>query len=127
MDVILSDTDVVQPDIVVVAEAHRDRVTERAVEGAPDLVIEILSQNRAHDTVLKRALYARYGVPEYWIVDGDAATVEVLRLRRTGYARHALFGRRDTLVSPSFDGRLRVDLARVFAPAFAPRKRARRA
>ena len=107
---------------MIVAEKNRHLVSERGIEGPPDLLVEILSANRSHDEVLKRALYARFGVPEYWLVDPRAFTVEVLRRDGPGYVQHAFFRQSDTLVSPSFDGRIRIPLAPVFAPLFpAPR------
>ncbi|MEM1096545.1 MAG: Uma2 family endonuclease, partial [Bacteroidota bacterium] len=59
-DVILSDHDVVQPDLLYVAQEHADRIKRHGLVGAPDLVVEVLSpSNRRHDEVQKRALYAQ--------------------------------------------------------------------
>lgn len=59
VDVILSDHDVVQPDLVIIAADRRNIVSQRGIDGRPDIVVEILSpSNRAHDRVLKRATYA---------------------------------------------------------------------
>ncbi len=83
LDIKLSDHDVVQPDIVYIRPERVPVVRgERApVEGSPDLAIEILSRStRAHDERRKRALYAAFGVPEYWIVDIDARLIRVLVL-----------------------------------------------
>ncbi|MGD9712036.1 MAG: Uma2 family endonuclease [Thermomicrobiales bacterium] len=75
-DVRLGTHDVVQPDLVVVLKRNRSRLHDDAVVGAPDLVIEIVSPSSARiDRVRKAALYASYGVPEYWIVDPDARTI----------------------------------------------------
>ena len=80
-DVVLSDTDVVQPDILFVSNERMGIVTEDNIQGAPDLVIEILSPSTAErDRTFKRSLYARHGVREYWLVDPDARSVEVLVL-----------------------------------------------
>ena len=75
----LSDSDVVLPDLVFVAHADRRVVVDGRVEGPPTLVAEILSDPRT-DRVWKRELYARHGVPEYWVVDPEAHRVEVHRL-----------------------------------------------
>ena len=72
-----------QPDILVILPDWHGRLTLRGPEGAPDLLIEVLSpSNRGHDTLTKRTLYARGGVREYWIVDPEARTLEILTLDR---------------------------------------------
>lgn len=78
--------DPVQPDLVFVASERMDIVTERAIEGVPDLVVEVLSpSNWLYDRRLKFALYAEIGVREYWIVDPDGRTVEVFSLQDGDY------------------------------------------
>jgi Uma2 family endonuclease len=77
MDVRLSDDTILQPDLLYIAKQRRQIVRKR-VEGAPDLVIEIISGTARRDRVEKRELYARYGVNEYWIVDPDAQGFEFL-------------------------------------------------
>jgi Uma2 family endonuclease len=77
MDVILSDETILQPDVLYVSKARRGIVKER-VEGPPDLVIEIISSTARRDRVEKLDLYARHGVPEYWIVDPQTQLIEFL-------------------------------------------------
>ena len=85
-DVILSDPTIVQPDIVFVANDRLGRISERGIEGAPTLVVEVLSPStREADRDTKLRLYARHGVPWYWIVDPDARVVEVYRLEAGSY------------------------------------------
>jgi Uma2 family endonuclease len=89
-DVILSDRTIVQPDIMYVATERSARVSERGVEGAPTLVVEILSPStRETDRNTKLRLYASYGIPWYWIVDPDARTVEVYKLVASSYTLSA--------------------------------------
>jgi Uma2 family endonuclease len=82
LDVIFSEGDYVQPDIVFLRKDHEHYRTKRGIEGPPDLVVEILSSTTARqDRGIKRERYALFGVPEYWIIDVDARRVEVYRLQ----------------------------------------------
>lgn len=86
LDVILSATTVVQPDIVFVTQEQARLVSERGIEGAPTLVVEILTPaSTLVDRPVKPALYARHGVPYYWIVDPSARSVEAHVLGPEGY------------------------------------------
>jgi Uma2 family endonuclease len=115
-DLLFEHKTVVQPDLIVLRRARKNLVTKRAIEGRPDLLVEILSpSNRDHDQSLKRTAYAKYGVPEYWIVDPDAGTVELLRLQPSGYALAQRFGRSETLRSPEFQ-----EVAIALEPVFEP-------
>ena len=80
VDVVLSDHDVVQPDILLVSNDRRERLGGDRIVGAPDLMIEILSPStRRTDEVRKRHLYDRSGVVEYWVVDPNRHTISVYR------------------------------------------------
>lgn len=80
VDVLLSEHDVVQPDLVYVSRSRERILTEANVQGAPDLVVEVLSEaTRRHDLVAKRKLYGHFGVAEYWVVDPVVERVEVHR------------------------------------------------
>ena len=104
-DVILSDFNVVQPDIIFVSNARSRIITEDNIRDAPDLVVEILSPSTAdYDRTTKRDLYERYGVPEYWLVDPYAKTITILRLGADGYNVHAVYGEGDALSSPTLAG-----------------------
>jgi Uma2 family endonuclease len=77
-DVRLSDLDTVQPDLLYISEERRHIIGEAVIEGAPDLVVEVLSASTAHrDLTTKKRLYEQHGVQEYWIVDPEQRTVEV--------------------------------------------------
>ena len=114
LDVILSDHDVVQPDLLFVSNARENIVTEANVQGAPDLVVEILSPATAqHDREYKRTLYSRHGVREYWLVDPEEDNVEVWTESETGLILSATYQRRDTLASALLEG-LNVPLQAIF-------------
>jgi Uma2 family endonuclease len=86
LDVILSDTSIVQPDVVYLDPERLGAISPRGIEGPPTLVIEVLSPTTTLiDRSTKRQLYARYGVPYYWIVDPEARTVEAYFLSEGGY------------------------------------------
>ncbi len=77
IDVVLSMTDVVQPDIVFISSERTGIITKKNIIAAPDLVIEILSEStETLDRVTKKNLYEHYGVREYWIVNPTAKTIE---------------------------------------------------
>lgn len=79
-DVLLTETDIVQPDVLFISGNRSHIVTEENVQGAPDLVVEVLSEStRKRDERLKRDLYERFGVREYWVVDPDLETVKIYR------------------------------------------------
>src|SRR2546425_10038344 len=74
-DVVLSEHDIVEPDIVFVAEKNLSILSEKNIRGAPDLVIEVLSSSTAsEDRGRKRATYDRSGVSEYWMLDPQGRT-----------------------------------------------------
>jgi Uma2 family endonuclease len=76
-DVVLSMTDVVEPDILFVSKQRLHIITKKNIIAAPDLIIEIISESTAKvDRVQKKALYEKYGVKEYWIVDGEQQSIE---------------------------------------------------
>ncbi|HVR74329.1 MAG TPA: Uma2 family endonuclease [Planctomycetota bacterium] len=77
MDVIFSDIDIVQPDLIVVLEKQMAIITEKHIRGVPDLVVEITSPStKKRDLELKKSLYQSHGVPEYWVVLADTDAVE---------------------------------------------------
>jgi Uma2 family endonuclease len=102
-DVIFSVEDIVQPDVLFVTSARKGIVTEDNIKGAPDLIVEILSDaTRKKDEVTKRKLYERFDVSEYWIVDPELETVKVFRLSDHQYIRTAELSTEahDTLTTP---------------------------
>ncbi len=115
-DVVLSDLDVVQPDLLFTSSARAAIITEKNIQGPPDLAIEILSETtRRTDEVIKRKLYDRFGVPEYWIVDPELETVKVYRMTQQGYQRTAELSKEsgDVLTTPLLPD-LHIPLAAIF-------------
>lgn len=116
-DIVLSAEDVVQPDLVYIAEAHRGRVKVDRFDGPPDLVVEVLSEHhRRRDEVIKLHLYERHGVGEYWIVDPELETVKVFELTDGSYRRSAELSAEagDVLSSHRIPG-FEVEVARLFS------------
>jgi Uma2 family endonuclease len=111
LDVKLSFTDVVQPDILVLIGADADRLTEGWLEGPPSLAVEILSPSTSRrDRGRKKARYAAHGVAEYWTVDPDADVVEQHVLDGDAYRAPVVHHKRIT--SPVLG--LTIDLGSVF-------------
>ena len=101
------------PDLCIVLRDNPVAVNDRRVEGAPDIVVEVLSSDRNRDLVRKRQLYAAGGVPEYWIFDPRNDTATLLELRDGEYAERAVLGADDTLTTPLLPG-LSIPLADLF-------------
>lgn len=104
LDVVLTMFDVVAPDLLVVASGQVDILTDTHVRGAPALVVEILSKStRRRDERVKRALYEREGVQEYWIVDTERRLVAVHRRTANGMlcrVENAVADDGDSLTTP---------------------------
>ncbi len=80
LDVVLSHWDVVEPDLLFVAGDQAAIMTEKNIQGPPALVVEVLSKStRKRDAQIKRRLFERTGVREYWLVDPELDTVQVFR------------------------------------------------
>ncbi|MEW6770358.1 MAG: Uma2 family endonuclease [Bacillota bacterium] len=112
VDVILSRQDVVQPDLIFLSTGRLDRLTRENVRGAPDLVVEVVSESsRKLDRKLKRTLYGRHDVAEYWIADPELKICEVYRRdEQNRLAKVAEYEDEGLLTSPLLPG-LTIDLA----------------
>ena len=114
IDVYLSDTNLVQPDLLFISTARAHIITETNIQGAPDLVIEIASPStEERDRSVKLELYARFGVLEYWLAHPLSQTVDALRLEDGRFVNAGHYGRGDTLTTSLLPG-LRIDLSQVF-------------
>lgn len=125
--VLLPGESAVEPDLLFVRKDRLRIITVRACEGPPDLVVEILSpSNREHDLERKLELYARHGVPEYWMLEPDDETVRTLTepvsIAGVGtYTSERIYGSGDTLTTNTIPG-LAILVAGIFAPPAAMRE-----
>ncbi|MEW6378176.1 MAG: Uma2 family endonuclease [bacterium] len=116
-DVILSDHDIVVPDLIYVSNQNKGIITEDNIQGPPDLIVEILSPStRSYDQVLKKDLYEAFGVKEYWIIDPDKETVEIYRLSAGRFPGSEIHSRSQVLKAGIIPG-LEIPLDKVFSPA----------
>ncbi len=103
IDVILSPEDVVQPDMIVVADP--EQISQRGIEGPPLLVVEILSPStREYDRSVKARRYAELGVRHYWLVDPEARQIECHRLTSGAFRRVVAAEGEGTLIHPDWKG-----------------------
>jgi len=119
MDVSFTDVDTVQPDLIFVSAERRDIIGEQRIEGAPDLVIEVLSLSTAYlDLAQKKRLYEREGVKEYWVVDPEQRAVDVYTNTENGFAQHARVVERGTAGSGLLSS-FSIDLTGLFRTSSA--------
>ena len=116
-DVVFTNIDVVEPDLVYVSNARAKAIVTAAhARGAPDLVVEIASPGtRKRDETIKRRLYERDGVDEYWVVDPDIDVVRVYRREGNVFGRPTELTREggDVLTTTLLPG-LTLPLERIF-------------
>jgi Uma2 family endonuclease len=117
LDVVLSDIDVVEPDLLYISNARADAIiTPAHARGAPDLVAEIASPGtRRRDETIKRRLYERHGVSEYWVVDPELDVIRIYRRKGDAFARPTELRRKagDILTTPLLPG-FTLPLERIF-------------
>lgn len=114
LDVVFSDYDIVQPDIIYVSREKKEIIGEKHIKGVPDLLIEILSKSTENiDKKLKKDLYAQYGVPEYWIVDSETDIVLCYALKEGKYELLRSYTRHETIDTALIPG-LEIKLDKVF-------------
>lgn len=113
-DVYFDDENIVQPDILFISKDRLNIIGEKNLQGAPDLVIEILSESNAYrDLIQKKKLYAKHGVKEYWIVVPGEKTIDIHILKDKTYQLYKTFGENDTLESQIMKG-FKMELKGVF-------------
>jgi Uma2 family endonuclease len=115
VDVVLSKTDIVQPDVIYYSADRRHCLVDNTFfEGAPDLIGEVLSPaSRLWDYDTRRARYAAAGVPHLWLADPELKTLEVFELGREGYRCVACLSRDEVYEPPLFAG-MPLKLSEIF-------------
>ena len=114
-DVVFSEHDVVEPDLLFVAKARKDIIAVENVQGAPDLAVEVISEgSRKRDVITKRGIYERYGVRFYWLVDPEEETVRVFELKDGAYGEPATLKAGQQLGCALFPG-ITQDVGQLFA------------
>lgn len=115
-DVILSRTNVVQPDLLFISKSRAKILMEKNIQGAPDLMVEILSEtSEEQDRTAKKQIYARHGVKEYWLIDPDRETLEVHKLEKTERVfRHTATYQRDESFQSAFFPSLKIKLSELW-------------
>ncbi len=119
-DVLFSNINIVEPDLLYVSRERQGVVTPAHVKGAPDLVVEVLSPGtRKVDEITKRKLYEQFDVQEYWIVDPELESIKIYRRTEGGFGKRneLTLERGELLTTPLLPG-LEVPLTAVFAPPF---------
>ena len=101
------------PDLIIVLRERETILTDRMVVGRPDIVVEVLSDNRNRDLVFKRQIYAEAGVREYWPIDPRSDTVTQLELHDGAYVERTVLNVDDVLTTPLLPG-LSIPLADIF-------------
>lgn len=98
---------VLEPDVLLVLNESKKIITEKNIKGVPDLVVEIISPTSAYrDKVVKKKLYEKFGVKEYWLVDPQSQTIEVYSLKGQKFTLH-----QSSLLLPE----LKISLADIFS------------
>jgi len=113
IDVYLDEENAYQPDIVVILQGSRARITEKGIEGPPDIVVEILSPSTAYyDLTVKKDVYEKTGVKEYWLLDPLRKTFEIYANSQEGF-KIISKAKEEGMVSSELLG-LKLDLKQVF-------------
>jgi len=113
VDVYVDEENVFQPDIVVILEGSRAKMTKKGVERAPDVVVEILSPPTAYyDLIVKKEVYERVGVKEYWLLDSNRKTFEIYKNTEEGFKLTSQAKEKGKVLSEILE--LEIDLKEIF-------------
>lgn len=113
-DVVLSDENVVQPDILFISKDRLNIIGEKNIQGPPDLSVEIVSESSAYrDLIQKKRLYSSFGVKEFWLVIPEEGVVEVYTLTEKEYSLLKRY-KKDDILESSFLKGLKIELKKIF-------------
>ncbi|MCB1191340.1 MAG: Uma2 family endonuclease [Leptospiraceae bacterium] len=113
-DVYFTEIETYQPDILILLTESFSKMKENKIEGAPDLIVEILSPSTAYyDLKHKKSIYEKYGVKEYWIVDPIEKTVEIFQNQNAKFHLIVELTKTDTAKSPLLAG-MTIELEKIF-------------
>jgi Uma2 family endonuclease len=116
LDVHFDEENIVQPDVIYICKERLHIIRDGFIFGAPDLVVEILSESTGRrDKTIKKALYERFGVKEYWLADPMYRTMEQFVLTGDGYRLAATLTEQDVLRAATIPC-LEIDLGTIFLP-----------
>lgn len=118
MDVVLERQSVCQPDVMFIAKQRKRALLpgrDSHVMGSPDLAVEVISRSKTRDRKTKFELYARFGVPHYWIVDPRERTLDAFGLEDGAYSLAAEHRGRQTFRPALFPG-LKIPLPELWRP-----------
>ena len=105
MDVVFADGDVYQPDILFILESNKHIIEETKINGVPDLIVEVLSPSNAYyDLVVKKKIYEKCGVREYWIVDPLQNTLDLYVLHNNKFQHKIQIEKKGKIPSEIFPG-----------------------
>jgi Uma2 family endonuclease len=114
LDVCLSEIDVYQPDVLYFSNQRKKILGERCIEGAPDFIVEVLSDSTARlDKGHKRKIYARTGVQELWLIDANLKEIAIFDLKRSLEIPVATYRARQKFTSAIFPG-LKFSCSEIF-------------
>lgn len=114
IDVKFDDENEFQPDVVYISNDNMHIVTEKKIIGAPDIIVEVLSPSTSdNDKIRKKAVYERFGVKEYWIVDPVHLFVDQFVLNNNKYVLQQTYGKGDTIHSELFSC-INIELKPIF-------------
>lgn len=120
LDVTLSANNVLQPDILFVSAARRETLREERIDGACDLIVEIMSPaNCRKDRLRKMEIYSKAGVAHYWLADIEESTLEAFMLKDGCFSLVAVGGLEDDFIHPVFPG-LTLDFKQIFRRPSSP-------